>query len=399
MRVAGRVTGIVSYSADEGYERRRSCVSVCGETTGDREGISRKKYAAFGREAVGNYREVTARTSAMTKSFRGEGDLMVDALVSASQQAYNMGGGQPMPGYGRDLVPYFDGGDGAPISQKPRGGQITNAVQPPPPPVGDTTGADILAMLNGHAPAPPTPAAVPVPAPAKKNTKKAKPVKPKAGGNVPAPIVLNNGFTYEVQQPDPVKQKAAKKTAKIKLEKANDGPPPPTAAQRWAGPSFQSSPAPNALPVPAFMKGAGVPATAPKPPTDGGADIMAILGQTQPPAPPAPAALKEASAPDLMAMLNISPEPVAAVAKPAAIKPPPAPVHKTQSAPALLTPDMLAAMAGGRRGAPVPSASAAARERSTKLLAMRQPIAPAPVTQAAGNAEFQSLLRKLESSA
>ena len=43
------------------------------------------------------------------QSFRGEGDLMVDALVAASQAAYvNPNGGQPMPGYGRDLVPFFD---------------------------------------------------------------------------------------------------------------------------------------------------------------------------------------------------------------------------------------------------------------------------------------------------
>ena len=52
----------------------------------------------------------------MTKSFRGEGDLMVDALVAASKEAFNQGGGQPMPGYGRDLVPFFDGGDVAPLA-------------------------------------------------------------------------------------------------------------------------------------------------------------------------------------------------------------------------------------------------------------------------------------------
>ena len=83
----------------------------------------------------------------MTKSFRGEGDLMVDALVSASKEAFNQGGGQPMPGYGRDLVPFFDGGDVAPL-QKPAAAK--GAVRPPPPPAPDTAGADILAMLNGH---------------------------------------------------------------------------------------------------------------------------------------------------------------------------------------------------------------------------------------------------------
>jgi hypothetical protein len=91
----------------------------------------------------------------MAKSFRGEGDLMVDALVSASQQAYNMGGTTPMPGFGRDLVPYFDGGETAPVSSKPRppGARGNVSVQPPPQAASDTAGADILAMLNGHAPA------------------------------------------------------------------------------------------------------------------------------------------------------------------------------------------------------------------------------------------------------
>jgi len=41
--------------------------------------------------------------------FRGEGDLMVDALVSASQARVNAHGNQ-MPGFGRSLVPYFDPG-------------------------------------------------------------------------------------------------------------------------------------------------------------------------------------------------------------------------------------------------------------------------------------------------
>ena len=71
----------------------------------------------------------------MTKSFRGEGDLMVDALVAASKEAFNQGGGQPMPGYGRDLVPFFDGGDVAPLSKPAGGGRVNNgAGQPPPPP-------------------------------------------------------------------------------------------------------------------------------------------------------------------------------------------------------------------------------------------------------------------------
>ena len=52
---------------------------------------------------------------------------MVDALVAASQAAYvNPNGGQPMPGYGRDLVPFFDD-DGneaeGRVTRPPRGPQ------------------------------------------------------------------------------------------------------------------------------------------------------------------------------------------------------------------------------------------------------------------------------------
>jgi hypothetical protein len=94
----------------------------------------------------------------MTKSFRGEGDLMVDALVAASKEAFNQGGGQPMPGYGRDLVPFFDGGDVAPLAKPAGGGRVNGAVQPPPPPPPAPAGADIQARLN-RPPPPRTPRA------------------------------------------------------------------------------------------------------------------------------------------------------------------------------------------------------------------------------------------------
>ena len=336
----------------------------------------------------------------MSKSFRGEGDLMVDALVSASKEAFNQGGGQPMPGYGRDLVPFFDGGDVAPL---PKPAAAKGAVRPPPPPAPDTAGADILAMLNGQAPAPPTPAVPPAPAPAK--AKKAK--KAAAKANPPPPkISLPNGFTYEVQQPDPARAKLAKKNAH--LEK-----PPPTASQRWAGPSFQSSPAPDALPVPAFMKGGaapGAPAGAkhPEAPAGAGADIMAMLGRASSSAQEGP---KEASAPDLMAMLNITPEeqqparqapreaaaaqPQTSVVHKAASAPALAPANKSSSRASLLTPDMLAAMTNAP---PPPSAAAAARDRSSKLLSMQAPAPAAPLAHAGGSAEFQQLMRKLEQS-
>ena len=209
-----------------------------------------------------------------------------------------------------------------------------------------------------------------------------------AKANPPPPkISLPNGFTYEVQQPDPARAKLAKKNAH--LEK-----PPPTASQRWAGPSFQSSPAPDALPVPAFMKGGaapGAPAGAKHPEAlaGAGADIMAMLGRASSSARGGP---EEASAPDLMAMLNITPEerPPAKQAPrvAAAAQPQTSFAHNAASAPAnkpanasantsantsaprasLLTPDMLAAMTNAP---PPPSAAAAARDRSSKLLSMQ----------------------------
>jgi hypothetical protein len=349
----------------------------------------------------------------MAKSFRGEGDLMVDALVSASQQAYNMGGTTPMPGFGRDLVPYFDGGETAPVSSKPRppGARGNVSVQPPPQAASDTAGADILAMLNGYAPAPPTPVAVAGPAPAKKNKKARRP--PSEGKKAalpPAPITLTNGFTYEVQQPDATKAAKTKAAKAARLETASDGPPPPTATERWAGGSFQNSPAPDNLPVPAFMMGLGAPtaATPAKASPVDGADIMAMLGQTR----LAPAAVPmEASAPDLMAMLNITPQvSVPVVSAPAVAQPPaaapvarPVPVataavpsatfSKSPARGLLLTPAMLAAMAIGGASVDAPSSAAAALDRSAKVLSMRN----VPTQQSAGSTEFQSLLRKLES--
>ena len=104
-----------------------------------------------------------------TKTFRGEGDLMVDALVAASQAAYaNPNGGQPMPGFGRDLVPFFDDR-------------------------GQEAGA-----ANG----------APAPAPAPQAQKKAKAPKPNKGGKktaaVPAPkgVLTKGGMTYVQQQPN-----------------------------------------------------------------------------------------------------------------------------------------------------------------------------------------------------
>ena len=298
-----------------------------------------------------------------TKTFRGEGDLMVDALVAASQAAYaNPNGGQPMPGFGRDLVPFFDD-------------------------LGQEAGA-----ANG----------APAPAPAPQAQKKAKAPKPNKGGKktaaVPAPkgVLTKGGMTYVQQQPNAAVAQAARTAGK-------SAAPAPSSNTRWAGPAFSNSPAPDALPVPSFM-GGKAPAGSTALTGDAGADIMKMLGQ-EPPRAEAANAGHAASAPDLMAMLNIVPEPVA---EPAAPAPPPLPpMHRVTSAPAvkaaakgapLLTPGMLAAMAGGggagagldmeKRGATAPRPAALA------------PAAPKPPpTPAAPSADFQRLLQKLESSA
>ena len=49
----------------------------------------------------------TTKMSKVSKVFRGEGDLMVDALVAASQARPEITGPNK---YERDLVPYFDPG-------------------------------------------------------------------------------------------------------------------------------------------------------------------------------------------------------------------------------------------------------------------------------------------------
>ena len=226
-----------------------------------------------------------------TKTFRGEGDLMVDALVAASQAAYaNPNGGQPMPGFGRDLVPFFDD-------------------------LGQEAGA-----ANG----------APAPAPAPQAQKKAKAPKPNKGGKktaaVPAPkgVLTKGGMTYVQQQPNAAVAQAARTAGK-------SAAPAPSSNTRWAGPAFSNSPAPDALPVPSFM-GGKAPAGSTGLTGDAGADIMKMLGQ-EPPRAEAANAGHAASAPDLMAMLNIVPEPVA---EPAAPAPPPLPpMHRVTSAPAV----------------------------------------------------------------
>ena len=234
-------------------------------------------------------------------------------------------------------------------------------------------------MLNGQAPAPPTPAVPPAPAPAK--AKKAK--KAAAKANPPPPkISLPNGFTYEVQQPDPARAKLAKKRA--------PGEAAPHRLAEVGGtqlPELARAGRASRARVHEGRRRAGSPAGAKHPEAlaGAGADIMAMLGRASSSARGGP---EEASAPDLMAMLNITPEerPPAKQAPrvAAAAQPQTSFAHNAASAPAnkpantsarargarasLLTPDMLAAMTNAP---PPPSAAAAARDRSSKLLSMQ----------------------------
>jgi hypothetical protein len=319
-----------------------------------------------------------------TRVFRGEGDLMVDALIAASQEkAYNTA---PMPGYGRDLVPYFDANgdenaDAGVNNYYADAGNINAGRQ-------QHTYERQTPNLQHQVS---TPAQQAPPAPKPKQSKKTKPPKvvPAPKGSASAPNLLNQ-----------------QKTTGHQTQQQNGNQKAP---RRWAGPAFSNSPAPDALPVPDFLMGGGgktsSAAQRSSPPANAGAELMAMLGQSAPapaaPPPPPHPPHHAASAPDLMSMLsNARPSNAASHAPP----PPPAKSN-------LLTPEALAAMVNGGGGGASRSASASAQAaRNKQLLSMASagpsvtsrpppppPAAPAPYGARAPPAsdDFQRLLQRL----
>ena len=86
-----------------------------------------------------------------------------------------------------------------------------------------------------------------------------------------------NGQQLQQQLTQPL-QSGSKPSVGTATTGKSAGPVP----QRWAGPAFSNSPAPDALPVPSFMASSGsltTTATAQPPGGDAGAEIMQMLGQ------------------------------------------------------------------------------------------------------------------------
>jgi len=226
---------------------------------------------------------------------------------------------------------------------------------------------------------------------------------------------LRQQMTYVIQQPHPQtathhQQLQQLQPLQPKQEKTSSSPSAAATTvgkagsavpQRWAGPAFSNSPAPASLPVPSFASlGTAAVATGtasqpvavpPRAAVDPGADIMQMLGQQQSPpgrgttlqqtaaASTPPQHQHAASAPNLMAMLNIkaplspafvhrpfSPAPAAPVAGAVAAS---SLISKTSASSMLLTPDRLAAMVAAKGAARI-FGEAPQTDRSVKLLSM-----------------------------
>jgi len=304
---------------------------------------------------------------------------MVDALVSASQARVNAHGNQ-MPGFGRSLVPYFDPGADS---------WDENSVN---------NGGDVQANKKGKK---------------KSKPEQLQPQQPQRCFDLLRP--LRQQMTYVIQQPHPQtathhQQLQQLQPLQPKQEKTSSSPSAAATTvgkagsavpQRWAGPAFSNSPAPASLPVPSFASlGTAAVATGtasqpvavpPRAAVDPGADIMQMLGQQQSPpgrgttlqqaaaASTPPQHQHAASAPNLMAMLNIkaplspafvhgpfSPAPAAPVAGAVAAS---SLISKTSASSMLLTPDRLAAMVAAKGAAGI-LGEAPQTDRSVKLLSM-----------------------------
>ena len=62
----------------------------------------------MGRSKGNNAGAAAVPLAAQDGSFQGDDDILVDRLVAASRKGEERGAGEPLPGFGRDLAPFFD---------------------------------------------------------------------------------------------------------------------------------------------------------------------------------------------------------------------------------------------------------------------------------------------------
>lgn len=312
-------------------------------------------------------------------TFRGDSELLVDALISASQAKANSSG-EVLPGYGRDLVPYFESGEheDSDLQTGNGGGQLPfQGIAPP-----RRVYADCGAPMADSAPMP-----IPQTQGRGKKGKKNDALQPQHA------IVVSKS---------PPEQKRAAKQQQT-----------PKQPERWAGPAFSNSPAPAALPVPLFMQPSTETEMDESEPQTSGSQLLQLLqGASAPPAAapqPVPQQPAASNSVDLLQMLQ------SGSSKPAAEKPLPPPkpspakapnpvptlqakpqVPPTKSGMPLLTPDMLAKMVAQ---SPKPAAmnTPTSAQNADTVQKLRSVLAPRaqPTAAPAEAANFQQLLMKL----
>jgi len=343
------------------------------------------------------------------KVFRGDSELMVDALISASQAKANTNG-QVMPGYGRDLVPFFES-DADAATLEGAVAQAASGYQPP------YQGVPVNVRPAGVPLNQPISLAQPQPIPGKaeKRGRKRSEGSVKSSVDVYQPIVM-------AKSPPSSKQKQQPKA--------------PAQPERWAGPAFSNSPAPAALPVPSFVPGPQGQAELESQPS--GSQLLQLLqGGAPAQAAPAPVAAPRPTTPTqtseppnlLQALQAKAPEKPAPAppSKPILNTPvaSPMPAARPSSAPKaaaampLLTPEMLAKMVAStksndtgpdasktRPSGALYSADSAQRLKSALSAPGVLPspaLAPKPIQQPLAQpppaGDFQRLLKKLGTAA
>lgn len=273
-------------------------------------------------------RGVLSEVSAMAnRKFRGDGDLMVDALVRASQEAKQRGA-ESEPAQ-RTLTPYFIGGVDAPGEEHIN---TALAVNPQPARKGGATEGKAKGKGAAKAPAVEPVAGAPGDFAISTPQKRARSRGQQAADENQLSCSPPNGNIKRNQRPPSEKAPAltaaveaaqaaaaeafaaGKRAGRAARQAQTQSPPKPSPApaqpppakpkapkapqapsQGWAGPSFSNAPAPDTLPVPSFLQG--------------GASLLSRSCS----APPVPVAAIDPSE-QLRAMLSIRSEPTPAVA-------------------------------------------------------------------------------------